>query len=48
MHFSFFQAFSAYFFTHSFLQQSTGIKISTSAQLEEATQAVCNMTIEEV
>lgn len=46
--FSFFQAFSAYFFTHSFLQQITGMKISTSAQLEEATQAVCNMTIGEV
>ncbi|XP_043076872.1 ectonucleoside triphosphate diphosphohydrolase 2 isoform X2 [Puntigrus tetrazona] len=43
-----FMAFSAYFFTHSYLQQSTGINIRTSAQLEEATQAVCNMTIKEM
>ncbi|XP_051533038.1 ectonucleoside triphosphate diphosphohydrolase 2 [Myxocyprinus asiaticus] len=43
-----FMAFSAYFFTYSFLQQSTGIKISTSTQLQEATQAVCNMTIDEM
>uniref|UniRef100_A0A8C1LM86 Ectonucleoside triphosphate diphosphohydrolase 2b n=1 Tax=Cyprinus carpio TaxID=7962 RepID=A0A8C1LM86_CYPCA len=43
-----FMAFSAYFFTHSYLQQSTGINIRTFAQLEEATQAVCSMTIEEM
>nr|XP_055036226.1 ectonucleoside triphosphate diphosphohydrolase 2 [Misgurnus anguillicaudatus] len=43
-----FVAFSAYFFTHNFLQRSTGINIKTSDQLQEAVLAVCNMTIEEM
>ncbi|KAK3555476.1 hypothetical protein QTP86_017025, partial [Hemibagrus guttatus] len=40
-----FMAFSAFFFTHSFLKKSTGIYISTPDHLRQASQAVCNMTI---
>ncbi|KAI5612799.1 ectonucleoside triphosphate diphosphohydrolase 2-like [Silurus asotus] len=40
-----FMAFSAFFFTHSFLKKSTGIYISTPLQLQQAAQAVCNMTL---
>ncbi|MCI4386953.1 hypothetical protein PGIGA_G00068740 [Pangasianodon gigas] len=40
-----FMAFSAFFFTHRFLKKSTGIYISTPVQLEQAAQAVCNMSL---
>ncbi|XP_062867203.1 ectonucleoside triphosphate diphosphohydrolase 2 [Trichomycterus rosablanca] len=40
-----FMAFSAFFFTHDFLQKSTGLSISTPDHLQNAAQAVCNMTI---
>ncbi|XP_072518314.1 ectonucleoside triphosphate diphosphohydrolase 2 [Salminus brasiliensis] len=43
-----FMAFSVFFFTHSFVQRSTGITISTPKLLQQAAQAVCNMTITEM
>ncbi|KAM8744333.1 ectonucleoside triphosphate diphosphohydrolase 2 [Acanthopagrus schlegelii] len=39
-----FVAFSAFFYTHSFLQQITGISVRTPSQLEEAARTVCSMT----
>lgn len=42
------QAFSAFFFIHSFLQQVTGITVNTPSQLEEATKTVCTMTYSQV
>ncbi|XP_027008513.2 ectonucleoside triphosphate diphosphohydrolase 2 [Tachysurus fulvidraco] len=39
-----FMAFSAFFFTHSFMKKSTGIYISTPDHLRQAAQSVCNMT----
>ncbi|GAA6099514.1 ectonucleoside triphosphate diphosphohydrolase 2 [Tachysurus ichikawai] len=40
-----FMAFSAFFFTHSFMKKSTGIYISTPDHLRQAAQSVCNMTL---
>ncbi len=42
------QAFSAFFYTHSFLQEATGIRITSPEHLEEATYVVCNMSFQEV
>ncbi|XP_028273659.1 ectonucleoside triphosphate diphosphohydrolase 2 [Parambassis ranga] len=43
-----FMAFSAFFYTHSFLQQTTGIFVSTPAQLEEAARTLCSMTFNQM
>ncbi|KAL2099473.1 hypothetical protein ACEWY4_003867 [Coilia grayii] len=43
-----FMAFSAFFYMHSFLERTTGIAVSTTAQLDNATRAVCEMTFEEM
>lgn len=43
-----YQAFSAFFFIHSFLQQVTGITVNTPSQLEDATRTVCTMTYSQV
>lgn len=43
-----FMAFSAYFYIHSFLQQITGITVSTPSQLEEASKTVCNMSFNQM
>uniref|UniRef100_UPI0037E90DBD ectonucleoside triphosphate diphosphohydrolase 2 n=1 Tax=Semicossyphus pulcher TaxID=241346 RepID=UPI0037E90DBD len=43
-----FMAFSAFFYTHSFLQQITGITVATPQQLEEAARAVCKMTFNQM
>ncbi|KAM8761447.1 ectonucleoside triphosphate diphosphohydrolase 2-like [Acanthopagrus schlegelii] len=43
-----FMAFSAFFFTHSYLKGLTNIPITCVGQLEEAIQLVCNMTISEM
>ncbi|XP_041706902.2 ectonucleoside triphosphate diphosphohydrolase 2 [Coregonus clupeaformis] len=43
-----FMAFSAFFYIHQFLQTTTGILVTTPAQLEEAARAVCNMSINEM
>ncbi|XP_076845030.1 ectonucleoside triphosphate diphosphohydrolase 2 isoform X2 [Brachyhypopomus gauderio] len=43
-----FMAFSAFFFTHSFLEKNTGNSISTPDQLLQAALTVCSMTIEEM
>lgn len=42
------QAFSAFFYIHSFLEQITGTKVSTPSQLERAAKTVCQMTYNEV
>jgi len=42
------QAFSAFFYTHSFLEKAAGITITSRADLEKATRVVCNMSIQEV
>ncbi|XP_069561627.1 ectonucleoside triphosphate diphosphohydrolase 2 [Brachyistius frenatus] len=39
-----FMAFSAFFYTHSFLQRATGISVSTPVHLEEAAKRVCRMS----
>ncbi|KAM6986150.1 ectonucleoside triphosphate diphosphohydrolase 2-like [Aplochiton taeniatus] len=39
-----FMAFSAFYFTHSFLQQATGITVKTPSQLEEASRVLCSMS----
>lgn len=43
-----YQAFSAFFFIHSFLQRVTGFTVNTPSQLEEATKTVCTMTYSQV
>ncbi|XP_029916173.1 ectonucleoside triphosphate diphosphohydrolase 2-like isoform X2 [Myripristis murdjan] len=43
-----FMAFSAFFFTHDFLKQATGLPVMSPSQMEKATQIVCNMTIAEM
>ncbi|XP_077096945.1 ectonucleoside triphosphate diphosphohydrolase 2-like isoform X2 [Siphateles boraxobius] len=43
-----FMAFSAFFYTHSFLQKVAGIPITSTAGLEDAVRVVCNMSFQEV
>ncbi|XP_051750473.1 ectonucleoside triphosphate diphosphohydrolase 2-like [Ctenopharyngodon idella] len=43
-----FMAFSAFFYTHSFLQEAAGITITSPADLEDATRVVCNMSFQEI
>ncbi|XP_038124190.1 ectonucleoside triphosphate diphosphohydrolase 2 [Cyprinodon tularosa] len=43
-----FMAFSAFFYVHSFLQQIVGRKISTTQELEYATEKLCNITYDEL
>ncbi|XP_016369751.1 ectonucleoside triphosphate diphosphohydrolase 2-like [Sinocyclocheilus rhinocerous] len=43
-----FMAFSAFFYTHSFLQEATGISITSPEHLEDATHVVCNMSFQEI
>ncbi|KAG7279271.1 hypothetical protein CRUP_033207 [Coryphaenoides rupestris] len=43
-----FMAFSAFYYTHSFLERITGIYVSTPSELEEAAEAVCHMTFDEL
>ncbi|KAJ8413857.1 hypothetical protein AAFF_G00064550 [Aldrovandia affinis] len=43
-----FMAFSAFFYTHLFLQRTTGIVVASPAQLEKAAHSVCNMSFEEM
>lgn len=43
-----YQAFSAFFYIHSFLQRVTGITVSTPWELEEAIKTVCRMRFNEV
>uniref|UniRef100_A0A6Q2WSX3 Ectonucleoside triphosphate diphosphohydrolase 2b n=1 Tax=Esox lucius TaxID=8010 RepID=A0A6Q2WSX3_ESOLU len=43
-----FMAFSAFFYTHVFLQRTTGITVTTPNLLVEATQSVCNMSFKEM
>ncbi|MBN3299361.1 ENTP2 diphosphohydrolase, partial [Amia calva] len=43
-----FMAFSAFFYTHSFLLRTTEILVNSPDQLDRATRRVCNMTAEEM
>ncbi|XP_072228152.1 ectonucleoside triphosphate diphosphohydrolase 2 isoform X1 [Leuresthes tenuis] len=43
-----FMAFSAFFYIHSFLQQITGITVSTPQQLEEAAKSVCSLSFSQM
>ncbi|KTG31640.1 hypothetical protein cypCar_00034898 [Cyprinus carpio] len=43
-----YMAFSAFFYTHSFLQEATGISIRSPEHLEDATRVVCNMSFQEM
>ncbi|XP_074546627.1 ectonucleoside triphosphate diphosphohydrolase 2-like [Halichoeres trimaculatus] len=43
-----FMAFSAFFYTHSFLQSITGLTVNTPPQLEEAARRVCSMTYDQM
>ncbi|KAG5272822.1 hypothetical protein AALO_G00169660 [Alosa alosa] len=43
-----FMAFSAFFHVHSFLERTTRITVNTPVKLEEATRALCNMSIKEL
>ncbi|XP_059193874.1 ectonucleoside triphosphate diphosphohydrolase 2-like [Centropristis striata] len=43
-----FMAFSAFFFTHSYLKNLTNMTITSPSQLKKATRLVCNMTISEM
>uniref|UniRef100_A0A673LT66 Ectonucleoside triphosphate diphosphohydrolase 2b n=1 Tax=Sinocyclocheilus rhinocerous TaxID=307959 RepID=A0A673LT66_9TELE len=43
-----FMAFSAFFYTHLFLQKAAGITITSPAHLEDAVRVVCNMSFQEV
>nr|XP_019959789.1 PREDICTED: ectonucleoside triphosphate diphosphohydrolase 2-like [Paralichthys olivaceus] len=39
-----FMAFSAFYYTHSFLQRITGITVNSPSQLDDATRMVCGMS----
>ncbi|XP_006640621.1 ectonucleoside triphosphate diphosphohydrolase 2-like [Lepisosteus oculatus] len=43
-----FLAFSAFFYTSSFLQRATGISVNSPAQMKSAAQAVCAMTFKQM
>ncbi|KAL4623298.1 ectonucleoside triphosphate diphosphohydrolase 2 isoform X2 [Arapaima gigas] len=43
-----FMAFSGFFYTHNFLQRTTGITATSPTQLEKATRTVCNMSFDEM
>ncbi|XP_018614559.2 ectonucleoside triphosphate diphosphohydrolase 2 isoform X1 [Scleropages formosus] len=43
-----FMAFSAFYYTHYFLQRTTGITAASPSLLEGASRAVCNMTFDEM
>ncbi|XP_071759649.2 ectonucleoside triphosphate diphosphohydrolase 2-like [Centroberyx gerrardi] len=43
-----FMAFSAFYFTHDFLQRASGITITSVSQMEEAIRTVCSMTLAEM
>ncbi|XP_070689920.1 ectonucleoside triphosphate diphosphohydrolase 2-like [Pempheris klunzingeri] len=43
-----FMAFSAFFFTHSYINRLTNISITSPSRLKEAIRLVCNMTMSEM
>ncbi|XP_067087399.1 ectonucleoside triphosphate diphosphohydrolase 2-like [Osmerus mordax] len=43
-----FMAFSAFYYTHSFLERCTGIQIKSPSLLEGAARTVCNMSFQEL
>ncbi|XP_063754394.1 ectonucleoside triphosphate diphosphohydrolase 2-like isoform X3 [Eleginops maclovinus] len=43
-----FMAFSAFFFTHKYINSLTNIPITSPSRLKEAIQLICNMTISEM
>lgn len=44
----YYQAFSTFFHTHSFLERITGVPLSTTSQLEDAIKSLCNMSFSQV
>ncbi|KAK7896128.1 hypothetical protein WMY93_021453 [Mugilogobius chulae] len=43
-----FMAFSAFFYTHSFLQKVTGVTVTTPSQLEEAAKTICGLNFNQL
>lgn len=43
-----FMAFSAFFYTHSFLQKVTGVTVTTPSQLEDATKSICGLNFNQL
>ncbi|CAJ1070924.1 ectonucleoside triphosphate diphosphohydrolase 2 [Xyrichtys novacula] len=43
-----FMAFSAFFYTHSFLNRTSGIFVNSPTRLEEAARSVCNMSFDQL
>ncbi|KAM7369286.1 hypothetical protein PAMP_013566 [Pampus punctatissimus] len=43
-----FMAFSAFFYTHNFLQRITNITVSTPSQMEEAAKTLCSMNFNQM
>ncbi|XP_072310497.1 ectonucleoside triphosphate diphosphohydrolase 2 [Eucyclogobius newberryi] len=43
-----FMAFSAFFYTHSFLEKVTGATVTTPSQLEEAAKKICGLTFNQL
>lgn len=43
-----FMAFSAFFYTHSFLQRVTGVTVTTPLQLEEAARNICSLDLNQL
>ncbi|CAL8327415.1 unnamed protein product [Boreogadus saida] len=43
-----FMAFSAFYYTHAFLERTTGISVSSPSELEEAAKAICGKTFAEL
>ncbi|CAL1569642.1 unnamed protein product [Knipowitschia caucasica] len=43
-----FMAFSAFYYTHSFLLKVTGVNVRTPEQLEEATKKICGLNLDQL
>uniref|UniRef100_A0A8C6S3R8 Ectonucleoside triphosphate diphosphohydrolase 2b n=1 Tax=Neogobius melanostomus TaxID=47308 RepID=A0A8C6S3R8_9GOBI len=43
-----FMAFSAFFYTHSFLQEVTGVSVTTPSQLEDVTKSICGLNFNQL
>ncbi|CAL8317800.1 unnamed protein product [Lota lota] len=43
-----FMAFSAFYYTHAFLERTTGISVSSPSELDEAAKTMCQMTFDEL
>lgn len=43
-----FLAFSAFYYTHSFLEKVTGARLTTPSQLEDATKSICSLNFNQL